>query len=315
MIVNLGVCKGPGRVLGNIHIGSESIKISKIGRYFYTLLNDKALMMAHSKKELFDRVVPVLSYVVKNVSKKAESNTVKWKSANSNYTEMLDKMLKAISENLRPVELFVLKMKPDEIQDNTKVDKSVTSFTEKSTMMANLNDFHLHLKRFEENLNNLQDTSEVLLKTNLDKSIWGSEKIMSIIDSVKMESMNLKSAFESIEGCFEHSDRYVSNLETVISKNIPSPYTRNIIGKITENFSLLKSFKSVLAQTLLPLYKIDASFKSHVGYPATWFFNSSIFHDFLFEYDSLIDNMVKCASLESETIETLLVWKIKLTGE
>lgn len=314
-MVNIGVCRGPGKVLGQMHIGSESFQISKVGRYFHTLLNNKAIMMARSKKELFDRVVPVLSYVMKNISKKAQSNTIKWKSANKNYTEMLDKMLKDISEDLRPVELFVLKMKPDEIQDNTKVDKPVTSFTEKEMMLANLNGFCQNLKKFENNLKNIQDTSEVLLRTDLDRTIWGSEKVMSVLDNIKFEMKNLEDDFETIEGCLEHSDKFAGDLKIIISKNLSTPYTKSVIGKITENFSLLKSFKSVLAQTLLPLYKIDASFKSHVGYPATWFLNSSIFHDFLFEYDSLIDNMVKCASLESETIETLLVWKIKLTGE
>ena len=313
-MVNLGVCKGPGNILGEIHIGSDSIQISKIGRHLYTLLNNKAIMMARSKKELFERVVPVLSYIIKNVSKNVQSNTVRWKSANKNYTEMLNGMLKAISENLRPVELFVLKMKPDEIQDNTKIDKAA-SFTDREAMIVNMNNYCLNLKRFGENLTNLRNTSEVLLRTDLDKGIWGSKEVMAVLNDVKVEIKSLEDDFEVIEGCLEHSDKYACNLRTIISQNISTHHTRDIIGNITENFSQLKSFKSVLAQVLLPLYKIDASFKSHVGYPATWFFNSSIFHDFLFEYESLIDNMVKCASLESKTIETLLVWKIKLTGE
>lgn len=315
MIDNLGVCKGQGNILGHIRIGSDDIYISKLGRHLYTLLNDKAIMMAHSKREFLNKNMPVLSFIIKNISKETQSNKLKYKFANKNYTEMLNEMLKAISENIKPVELFVLKMKPDEIQDNTKIDKSVTSFTKKDTIINNLDEYRINLTRFTENFNNLRGTSEVLLKTDLDKNIWGSNKVMNILNNVKAEINNLKDDFETIEGCMEHSDKYTGNLRMIISKNISIANTIEIIGKIIENFSLLKSFKSMLAQTLSPLYKIDASFKSHIGYPATWFLNSSIFHDFLFEYENLIDHMVKSAVIESKTIEPLLVWKIKLMGE
>jgi len=267
-MINLGVCKGPGNVLGQIHIGSDSIQVSKIGRHLHILLNNKAIMMARSKKGLFERVVPVLSYVIKNISKTAQLNTVKWRSTNKNYTEMLDGMLKSISENLRPVEMFVLKMKPDEIQDNTKIDKAA-SFTDREAMITNLNYYCFNLKKFGENLTNLRDTSEVLLRTDINKGIWGSKEVMAVLNDVKVEIKSLEDDFEFIEGCLEHSDKYACNLRTTIDQDISTPHTRNIIGNITENFSQLKSFKSVLAQALLPLYKIDASFKSHVGYPAT----------------------------------------------
>lgn len=315
MIDNLGVCKGPGDVFGQIRIGTDDIYLSKIGRHLYSLLNKKAIMMAHSKKELYERLVPVLSLVIKNMSKSARTNTIKWKSANKNYTEMLEKMLKSINENLRPVELFVLKMKPDEIQDNTKIDKSVTSFTEKDIMINNLKEYYSNLKKVEENIDNLKSTSEVLLRTNLDKNIWGSKKVMSVLGNIKLDINNLADDFETVEGCLERSDKYAGNLHMILSKNITGAHTKEVIGKIIENFALLKSFLAMLAQTLFRLYNVDSTFKSHVGYPATWFFNSSIFHDFLFEFESLIDNMVRSASLESKTIEPLLVWKIKLTGE
>jgi hypothetical protein len=85
---------------------------------------------------------------------------------------------------------------------------------------------------------------------------------------------------------------------------------KDVVGKIIENFSYLKSFMSRLAQDLQPLYRIDADFKSKVGYPATWFFNPSTFMNFTDEYDTLIDHMVKSASLESNIIEPLFAWKI-----
>lgn len=309
MVDNLGVCKGPGNVLGQIYIGPESISISKIGRYLYALLNNRIIMAAKSKKELFSRVVPVLSLVIKNLSKRAQLDAARWRVVDKKYTNMITDTIKDISKNLEPVEIYLLNAKPDETQDN----RSVLS-TDKRGTVEKLKDYHSNLKKFEETVNDLQHTSGILLKTNLDKKIWGSKKVMSVINDVKSNMKFLSNDYETIDCCLERSDEQIHKMLTIISKKIAMDQIKETTGKIIEKFAVLKSFSSELAQILQRLYGIDSTFKIAVGYPATWFLNGSVFMDFLFEYDNLIDNVIKFASLESTLIEPLLVWKIKLTG-
>jgi hypothetical protein len=57
---------------------------------------------------------------------------------------------------------------------------------------------------------------------------------------------------------------------------------------------------------------MDATFQKHTGFPATWFFCSSVFMDFLYEYENLIEHLIKAANIESFLIEPLLV--LKITG-
>lgn len=309
MFENLGVCKGPGTILGQIQMGSETINISKIGRHFYTLLNNRVIMAAKSKQELQSRVIPVLSHIMKNICKISQLNSARWMSVDKRYTEMVVDTIKNISKNLEPVEIYLLEAKPDETQDNRSIfSKNKRGIVEK------LWNYRLSLKKFEETKNNIQEASEVLLKVNLDKNLWGAKNVMSIISEAKSNMVILSNDYETIDNCLERSDKYADQLQTIIKERIASKNLKSIIGNIVENFTILKSFLSELTQVLHRLYGIDKTFKDHVGYPATWFLDSTVFMDFLFEFDSLINHLIKFTKFESSTIEPLLLWKIKLTG-
>jgi hypothetical protein len=309
MYENLGVCKGPGRVLGEIKIGSDSIIISKNGRHFYILLNNRTVMAAKSEKVLSERVVPVLSLMIKNICKQAQLDAARWRHMDKEYTDMVTKTIKEISENLGPVEIYLLNAKPDETQTN----RSILS-TNKRGIVEKLNDYRSTLKKFEETTNELKSSSEILLRTNLDKKIWGSKEVMSVINGVKSDMEVLSNDYETIDGCLERSDDEAYKIQAIVSKRYATSHLKKVAGDIVENFAILKSFSSEFAQVLQRLNSIDRVFKASVGYPATWFFNGSIFMDFLFEYDNLVDHVIKFAALESDVVEPLLVWKIKFNG-
>lgn len=307
---NLGVCKGPGRILGEIKIGSDSINISKNGRHFYALLNNRVIMAAKSQKVLSERVVPVLSLMIKNICKHAQLDAARWRHIDKEYTDMITKTIREISQNLKPVDIYLLKAKPDETQDNRSILSS-----DKRGIVEKLNDYRSSLSKFEETTNELKKSSEILLRTNLDKKIWGSKKVMNIINDMKSDMGVLSNDFEDVEGCLERSDDQAYKIQTIISKKYATKNMKKIVGKVIEDFAALKSFSSELTQVLQRLSSIDRVFKASVGYPATWFFNGSTFMDFLFEYDNLVDHVIKFAALESDVVEPLLIWKIKLTGE
>ena len=309
MYENLGICKGPGRLLGEIRIGSDFINISKNGRHFYILLNNRTVMAAKSEKELSERVVPVLSLIIKSFSKKAKLDSAQWHHMDKDYTKMVTETIKSIKENLEPVEIYLLNAKPDETQDN----RSILS-ADKRGIVEKLADYRSVLKDFEETVNELKHSSEILLRTDLDKKIWGSKSVMDIISSVKSNMKDLSKNYETIDGCLERSDKQAYKIQAIISKKYATDKLKKVAGDIVENFAVLKSFSSELALVLQRLSSIDRVFKASVGYPATWFFNGSTFMDFLFEYDNLVNHMIKFAALESNVVEPLLVWKIQING-
>ena len=309
MFENLGVCKGSGTVLGQIYMGDDTINISKIGRRFYTLLNSRVIMAAKSKQELQNRIAPVLSHIIINMGKTSQLDSARWRPVDKKYTQMITDTIEGIQKNLRQVEIYLLKAKPDETQDN----RSILS-KKKQGIVEKLNDYRSSLKKFEETKNNIQQASEVLLKVILDKKLWGRKEVMSIISEARSGMAVLSNDYETIDSCLERSDEQAGKIQIIISKKIASKTIKSTIGSIIENFAILKSFLSELIQVLYRFYGIDQIFKTHIGYPATWFFDSAVFMDFLFEFDNLINHLIKFTELESNAIEPLLLWKIKLTG-
>ena len=310
MFENLGVCKGPGNVLGQIQMGDDTMNISKIGRHLYALLNNRVIMAAKSKQELNNRVVPVLSHIMKNIAKRSQLDAARWRPTDKRYTQMVVDTIKNIQRNLEPVEIYLLRAKPDETQDN----RSIMSENKKG-IVEKLSNYRVSLKKCEETKNNIQEASDVLLKVNLDKKLWGSDEVMKIINKAKSEIEVLSGDNEVIDGCFERSDQQAEKIQILASRKIASKVIKSTIGNVIENFAILKSFLSELAQVLHRFYGIDVIFKKHVGYPVTWFLDGNVFMDFVFEFDNLVDHIVKFSALESDTIEPLLLWKIKLTGE
>ncbi len=311
MLENLGVCKGPGDILAHLHIGSDCLNISKVGSCFSVLMNNRTLMSARSEKEFHKKATPVLSHIVKRACVTAQTDSLRWKRVEHNYTNMIDKVLKNIQKDSKPADFYVLEVKPDEVQDNRTTGYEASS---KKNIVERLDEYRVSVKKFGETVENLHKTSSVLLKTDLDKKMWGSKKVMNIIEDVRYEAGILATDLNKIDYCLEHSDESAYKIQKIVSNRIPAIHAKDVAGSVIENFSFIKSFMSEFAQALHKLYIIDTAFKKCVGYPATWFFDGSIFMDFIFEYENLINHLIKSASLEANTIEPLLVWKIKLTG-
>jgi len=310
MIDDLGVCKGSGTVLGEFKAGSVSIQLSKIGKSFYFLVDGRAVLSARSEKDLVANAIPVVAQAVKSLMKSAQEDDLRWKPIDKNYSRLMDQTLKAISENMKPAEMFVLELKPDEIKDNSTVDAS-----EKPSIVDSLDDYRVSLKKFAQTIEAVNHGSSILLRTELDKGMWGSRDVMAILGEIKSEMAGLSEASESLDACFEQSDRQARFVQAAIGRRIAADHMKTVVGGAIENFSKLKSYMSCLAQASQKLYVIDNVFKSRVGYPATWFFNGSIYMDYLFDHENLVDHLIKMASLESCVIEPLLVWKIKMAGE
>jgi hypothetical protein len=88
--------------------------------------------------------------------------------------------------------------------------------------------------------------------------------------------------------------------------------TERASSKLINDFFTIKKAMSNMVHALYDLYDIDWVFKKYAGYPTTWFFNSSIFFNFINGYDTMVENLIKAVKIESDMIEPLFVWNIKV---
>ena len=304
MMNKIGICNSEGQTLCTIKTGTNNVNISRNGRYFYALLNKRAVLEACSEKDAINRTTPVISTLIVALCKKGNTKQVSINNNGKNYREMIDNMVKQISDNLRGVEISVLETVPDEIEDNSPAEVRTASLSGISVMKK-------EFPVISETIGNIRHISEILLKTNLSKNVWGVKEASVVLHDTKHNLEKMSDSFESFDKSIEHMD---DSLRQLMASSKNKNQIRDIIGKVIDNFSTIKTVISELAQNTSKLYGIDFTFKKATGYPATWFLNSSIFHDFEYEYDSLIEHMVKMARIEEEIVNPLLVWKVQ-TGE
>jgi methyl-accepting chemotaxis protein len=284
-------------------IGSDTINISKNGKHFYTLLNRRSVFESKSEKDLINRTSPVISALLKTLCKQGNIKEIQI-AKKKDYREMLDMTMKGISDNLGNVEVSVLEMVPDEIEDNSPAEVRTANFKD----LQSVNENFLSIS---ENIENLKHVSSILLKTNLPKDMWGSKEVTSVFNSVKSNMDSMSDSLEHAGTCAEKSEGLLRYLSSFNEKTSNIQQTRTIVGNILENFSTIKTALSELSQNSHGLYDIDSTFKRCTGYPATWFLNSSILYDFLFEFETLIENLIKMSKIEGNIIGPLLVWKVQ----
>lgn len=303
---DLGICKGQGNLLCSMRVGSDQVQLSKNGKDFYTLFNGRVIAAYKSDKDLIAKGLPFVLPVIKEMCKKAGMDEMRWLPTTSpkKDNKMISDAMKYVKDNLKPAEIFVLELVPDEIQDQLPKQAS------KKSVLSGLQDYRDSLKEFETTVNGLRGTSGILLKTCLAKQMWGSKSIMDIITANKAAMVDISPDTERVDMCFERSGDRARFIQAAFERKMSTQQVKEVVGKIIEEFSFLKTYMSRMAQELQPLYTIDREFKAKVGYPATWFFNPSTFMDFTDGYESLIKHIIKSASLETEVFEPLLVWKI-----
>jgi hypothetical protein len=308
MLTDLGICKGPGTIFCKFKIADDRVQLSRNGKYYYALLNNRTVLSSRTEKEFLSDSIPVLLLMMNGMMKRAGVDSLHWLPTTNikKDNKMISDSLDFIRKNRKPAETFVLQIVPDEIQDQQPKEASVRS----PKYGDRISGYWSDLGVFGSTIENIKQASEILLRTNLEKKMWGARDVMNIITASKAKMNRMAENFERSESIIEHSEHQIDILRTALQRNLKIASTRETAGKIIENFSFLKSFMSRLAQNLNTLYTIDKDFKVATGYPATWFFNPNTYMNFLYEYENLADNLIKTASLETEIIEPLLVWKM-----
>lgn len=302
MLEPLGICRAQGQILIRMSSETDTIDIRKIGKKLNSSLNGRTIIGSKSETELVERGLPVIMTIAAILCKNNKTNL---KCASSKPPQLGD-ALRDIEEHIKPYGVAVMEIKQDEISDNTPNECP-------SNIIGGLKEYQEHFAEMHRNMEELKSLSEVLLRTDIKKSMWGSKGVTSVLASMKNSMEKLEPESEHIDQSVERSQSASKHLSGFMSDEKLYPQAKEAASRIIDGFSTMKTYASEMAQNLYGLRDIDRVFKANTGYPATFIMPSMIM-DFQYEYDNLITNMIRTASIEANTIEPLLVWKIRTVG-
>jgi hypothetical protein len=303
MIEPLGICRLNGKPLCRIRLGDNLIEMSKIGKKIFSSLNGRVLFRAKSEKELYEKCLPTVSAVMSSLCKRGGHKKIKFASHQSGPEEIL----KNIRLHLEPVEISVLESKPDEIEENTPKQST-------EVLSRALSGYKEYLKSCARNIEAVSAHAGNLLRTEVKKSMWGSKEVTAVLHGVKNSMVRLAEDSEAFDGYIEKAHLASRHMQDCFVHADLKGQAQETASKIIEGFSNIKTYASELTQNLYGLRDIDRVCKAHTGYPATFLMSSQLM-DFMYEYDTLVDHMIKTATIESHIIEPLLVWKIRKIQE
>lgn len=306
-----GIFGNKGDIVGYLDTGDDEISLRKGGHNFFGCLNNRRITESKSPKEFMEKAAPVLAMVTASFCPKSpfKINAYWSKEANSG---MLDSILDAIRKNRENLEVAVLTYYPDEITQNKP--KDLQAFDDRE-MVSRVAAYAKDMKDFYDIIDEMNKLATILLRTKFSSSMWGAKDVHKILAKIPNEIESAASDF-IVDHYKEDSEKHAGRI--LLASRDPNLFRRANIpamaGHLIKNFFVLKRAMSNIAQIYHPLYRIDAAFKKYTGYPTTWFFNSSVFYDYLYNYDNHVNNLAKMAKIESDTIEPLFAWKVK-TGE
>ena len=304
MLEPIGICRAQGKFLVRMSSDTDTIDIRKTGKKICASLNGRTLIGSKSEKDLVDRGLPVVFLLATVLCKKNGANL---KCASAKGSQLSD-VLEDVKEHIKPYSVAIFELgKQDEMEDNTP------SETSSSNVLGNIGEYQEHFAEMHRNMEELKSLSEILLRTDIKKSMWGSKEVTSVLNRVRNSMERLASEAEHVDQSVERPQYASKHLAGFMTNEKYYPQAKEAASRIIDGFSTMKTYASEMAQNLYGLRDIDRVFKAHTGYPATFLMPSMIM-DFQYEYDNLINSMVRTASVEASMIEPLLVWKIRTTG-
>jgi len=202
-------------------------------------------------------------------------------------TDEFKTIIKQISENIPTDSVMVLQDKPDEHRENTpSTDEGVYR-----RFLNAVPNYRQNISEYTETKNNLLNLSEALCRSKFSSSMWGADKVIRRIASIRDDLKEMKEGEENFDRAVEDIGRNEKRMILFVSGRSKSPEAKKIFGQFGSDFNEIKSFMTRLAMSLARLNRIDGVFKKYTGYPATWFFNPSLFYDFQYNYDTLTDHI------------------------
>ncbi|MBE3085417.1 MAG: hypothetical protein IMZ64_04295, partial [Bacteroidetes bacterium] len=220
--------------------------------------------------------------------------------AGKNYADFLKGILDTVSKSDQ-VRVKVLEEKPDEIADQKPKQGSLS--------MGSLEEFKDEIKTTSDCFFDVLALSEILLKTKLPKNVLSFKELNNVLTKVKIASKGLSENKEHCDLIVERIGTNVGRILIARKNNLNNSTVRKTVhgsvDYVIADFMALKKIMATLVTTHYPLYDVNPMFKKYTDYPATWFFDPSVFYNFSERYKDASDNLINLVRAEASVIKPL----------
>jgi hypothetical protein len=299
----MGVVKTEIKI-AQINCGCDKLDIVLDDRHARCFLNGVSIM---ASKDL-DSFAPVVGMAV--LASSRIPNAVFTIKANKTYGDFLKGILDTVNKSDQ-VKMKVLEEKPDEIAEQKPKQSAFAPKT--------LEEFKDGIKLANDCLFDALSLSEILLKTKLPKNVLSFKELNNTLAKVKTATNDLSKNKDKCDLIVERTGINVNRVLLAMGNNLNDlnvkRTVRESVDHVIADFMALKKILASLITSHYPLYNIDPTFKKYTDYPATWFFDPSVFYNFAERYKDASDALIDVARAESSVIRPLYAWKMKVTEE
>jgi hypothetical protein len=279
----------------------QTIASIRCGCNVFTIKSGKTLQCALDGQEILTAKLddqsffPVVAIMVNSLVKPKSEISIKTAKGMSDFikplVDQIEKSDKAKSK--------LLETKPDEMAENKGIDSKLNKEA--------LDKYQENIKVYAGTYDEALSLSEVLLKTNLPKTMWGAKELKSSITHMRTASVDVINSREKFEIASEHSDVRVGNVSSILFDKRASnkKYVEESITSITNDFESMKNMMASFLINNYNLYNSDQLFKKCAGYPASWFFDPSVFLSFREKFEDIAEHIIEASKTESTVIRPL----------
>jgi len=296
--------KDTGVKIAHINCGRDSFEVVLDDKHARCFMN--GISMADSKD--LAGFAPVVGMMV--ISSSHIPNSMVAIKGDKNYSDFLKNLIDTVQKSDQ-VKMKVLEDKPDE-KDNQKPKQAQLD-------SRGIESFKDTIKTACECFNDVLDLSDVLLKTKLSKTVMSFKDLSNILNKVKTASMELSKSKDQCDLIVEKTGLHVGRVLLARENNLNDINVKRTVQEsvdhIVADFLSSKRLLASLITSHYPLFDINPTFKKYTDYPATWYFDPSVYYSFSERYKDASDNLIDLVRVEASTIRPLYDWKIKVTGE
>lgn len=296
--------KNTDPIIAGVNCGQDTFAVTFGDKVAHCYMNGVSVM---ASKDL-NTFGPIVGMAVMS-SSRVPSALLSVKGSQT-HNDFLRGLLDTVSKSDQ-VRVKVLEQKPDEIVEQKPVQAKLAD--------SDLEDYKECIRVSFECFNDVLALADILLKTKLPKNALAFKEINSALSKVKTATTELEKNREHCELMAERTSVCLNRIMLARRNNSKDPRVKKIIQEsidhVAADFMTMKKLMASLVKAYYPLYNIDPVIKKCTDYPATWFFDPSVFYNFSERYKDASDNLIGAVRAEASTIQPLYAWKMKVTEE
>jgi hypothetical protein len=199
------------------------------------------------------------------------------------------------------VKIHVLTQKPDETPDIAPVEARIS--------FKNIDDYCVSFRNGAECIDDIAELIKMLSKTKLPKAVLAIQELNDKFEEMKNLDFLKDGEFVALS---EQTEKDAHTLKIMKFQKIAHDDKHTLLLKtakrLLKNYKRVKSQLSELISTCYPIYNINSSFKKYTGYPATWYYDPTLFYNFVEKYKDAADNLIDLTKHEKTVVMPLSSW-------